>query len=533
MEHTKLVTPSELEDFAERRDSEPVIPELVALLVNLSVPDLTLCRMPYGNAIGLPGLDGMVQTEGGFRQFVPKQTSYWEIGRGEKAQKKASNDYKKRTDKTRPAERANATFVFVTPRSKDWNQLSQGAWIQKRQGDGWKEVKVIDGVQLCEWLREFPGVGKWLLQRIGLVKALTGFLTPAEHWLHLAQMVSKGDPPLPPKIFLAGRESACQQLDRLFRHEAQQLILAIESENDAEDFVAAFLESLDETTRRAYSSRCLFISDAEAWHTFSNLRFAHILVASPRLDLADSNEQLHLAARARGHGIIFSVSGAWSHGAEKLVPIMSPSRSLLEKTLVDSGFAQERAAELASAGAQSLAALKRFLRGLGELPPYATWENARLLAQASMVGKWKGDSAADREAMEILLGKSYGEWIEAARAETLRADTPLIQRNEAWKVISRGEAWSALGPRITDEDLDRFQKMALRILGEKDPQFDLPKDERYAASIHGKVLAHSRSIREGVVESLALLGAKANALSSTSHGKAEGTARLVVRRGCQ
>ena len=247
---------------------------------------------------------------------------------------------------------------------------------------------------------------------------------------------------MPPKIFLAGREYACQQLERLFRHEAQQLILAIESENDAEDFVAAFLESLDEPVRREFSRRCLFISDAEAWHTFSNLRFSHILVASPRLDLADSNEQLHLAARARGHGIIFSVSGAWSHGAEKLVPIMSPSRSLIEKTLIDSGFGHERAAELASAGAQSLAALKRFLRGLGELPPYATWENARLLGQASMVGKWKGHSAADREAMEILLGKSYGEWIAEARAETLRADTPLIQRNEAWKIISRGEAWA-------------------------------------------------------------------------------------------
>src|SRR5262245_18074477 len=75
MEHTKLVTPSELEDFADRRDSEPAIPELVAQLVNLSVPDLTVCRIPYGDSIGLPGLDGVVQTEGGFRQFVPTQTS--------------------------------------------------------------------------------------------------------------------------------------------------------------------------------------------------------------------------------------------------------------------------------------------------------------------------------------------------------------------------------------------------------------------------------------------------------------------------
>ena len=174
MEHTKIVTPSELEDFAGRRDSESVIPELVASLVNLSVPDLTLCRIPYGDSIGLAGLDGIVQTEGGFRQFVPKQTSYWEIGRGENARGKATTDYRKRTDNTPVAERAAATFVFVTPRSKDWDQPSQAAWIQKRQGDGWKEVKVIDGVQLCEWLREFPGVGKWLLQRIGLVESSHG-----------------------------------------------------------------------------------------------------------------------------------------------------------------------------------------------------------------------------------------------------------------------------------------------------------------------------------------------------------------------
>jgi hypothetical protein len=530
MEHSKLVTPSELEDFADRRDSEPVIPELVYLLINLSVPNLTLCRIPYGDAIGLPGLDGLVQTEAGFRQFVPKHASYWEIGRGEDAQRKATKEYKKRTHKMPIAERAKSTFVFVTPRSKTWDQPSQAAWIQRRQSDGWKDVKVIDGVQLCDWLREFPGIGKWLLQRIGLVKAMTGFQTPAEHWFHLTQIMSKDDPPLPPKIFLVGREKACQQLELLFRHEAQQLILAVEGENDAEDLIAAFLESLDEATRREYSNRCLFISDADAWHTFSNLRFSHVLVASSRLDLADSNEQLHIAARARGHDIIFSVSGAWSHGAESLIPIMSPSHSVLEKALNNSGFTRERAAELASAGAQNLAAMKRFLRGLGELPPYATWENARILAQASLVGKWRGDSAADRKAMEALLGKSYGEWIEAVRAETLRAGTPLIQRNEVWKVIPRAEAWSALGSRITDEDLDRFQKMAIRILGEKDPKFELPQDDRYAASMHGKVLVHSRSLREGVAESLALLGAKGKALSSTSNSKAEGTARVVVRK---
>lgn len=524
MEHTNLVTPSELEDFAKRRDSEAVIPELIYWLVTQSCPDITECRIPYGDSIRLPGLDGLVKTDGGYRQYVPKHTSLWEIGTGEDARDKATRDYTKRRKQTPPLERAQATFVFSTPRSRDWDQASQSDWISSRQADGWKEIKVIDGVRLCDWLREFPAIGKWLLQKIGLVNGGTGFHTPAERWSELAQLTREGDPVFPASIFLVGRESACEELERLFKGETQQLLLSIESEYDAEDFVAAFLQSLDEETRRAFSGRCLFISDPEAWNTFSNLRTSHVLVASPRLDLPESQEHLHMAARSRGHAIVFPVSA--SYGAERLVPIPSPSRTVLETTLIEAGFSNERASELASAGAHSLAALKRHLRGLGDLPPYATWENARLLAQVSLAGRWKGNTPADREAMEILLGKSYGEWIETARAETLRPDTPLIQRDESWKILSRGEAWSALGPRIADADLDRFQECAIRVLGEKDPQFEIPKEKRIFGE---KQLAHSRALRAGIAETLALLGSRPNALVSASQGKAELTVSIVVR----
>jgi hypothetical protein len=530
MEHTKLVSPGELEDFANRRDSEPVIPELISQLVRLSCPDLTLCRIPYDDAIGLPGLDGIVKTEGGFRQFVPKQTSFWEMGRNEGAQGKATADYRKRTEKTPVEERADTTFVFVTPRSKDWDQARQSKWLKKRQNDGWKELRILDGVQLCDWLREFPAVGGWLLQRIGLLKSLTGFRTPTEHWSNLERLSGKDDPPLPAKIFLIGREEACQKLERLFQHADQQLVLATESEHDTEDFVAAFIQSLDQDKRRLYSSRCLFVSEPDAWHTFANLQVPHVLIASPRLDLTESREQLHMTARARGHGVVVPLVGAASRGADEVIPILSPSRTPLETTLVESGFTGERAGELARVGAQSLGALKRFLLGLGQRPPYATWDSARLLAQAALIGGWKGDHAPDREAMEALLGKSYGEWIEAVRGETLRPDTPLFQRNETWRVISRVEAWSALGPRLADADLDRLQQMALRVLGEQDPQFELSKEERQTGYIQPHAPSYSPTIRAALADSLALLGTRPNALSSASHGKAEATAKVVVRK---
>jgi len=195
---------------------------------------------------------------------------------------------------------------------------------------------------------------------------------------------------------------------------------------------------------------------------------------------------------------------------------------------MEGGYSVERARELAAAGALSLAALKRKLRGLGSHPPYAEWGSAYSLAQANILGRWSGENPGDKNAVEKVVGKAYGEWIETVRPETLRSDTPLIQRNENWKILSRGEAWSALGPRLSNEDLDRFQKAAVLVLGERDPRFDLPKEERYLANIKGKVLKYSSSLRKGMAETLALLGSRPNALSSCSQGKAELVAKLTV-----
>ena len=531
MEHTQIVTASELEEYAERRDSEAVIPELVCMLVNESAPDLAVCRIPYGDNVNQPGWDGLVETATGFRQFVPQGKSFWEIGTGSHPQTKATSDFKKRTRNKSAADRQAGTYVFVTPRgagSGGWQEPAQSKWKRRRERFGWHRMNILDGQQMADWLREFPALGKWFLKQMGSLKTAAGFATPAEHWENLRELANDGDPSLPNKIFLVGRDRPCEELHRLFRGETKQLLLATESEQDAEDFVAAFLESLDVDTRRSFSNRCLFVRDADAWLSFANLKSSHVLVASPKLGM-ESDEQLHMAAKRRGHGVIIPVFGTWAHGKESLIQLRSPSASTLEITLRECGFESARARELAGAGALSLAALKRYLRGLGGVPPYATWPNARVLAQAELVGKWQGTNPADRAAMETLLGKSYGEWIEVARDETLRQDTPLIQRNERWTMISRGEAWSALGPRLTNEDLDRFQSLAITVLGERDPKLYLPKDERFAASIRGKALSHSVTIRDGVAESLALLGSRPDALSSCTRGKAEAVASAVVR----
>ncbi|MCY3826545.1 MAG: hypothetical protein OXG10_04065 [Candidatus Dadabacteria bacterium] len=66
------------------------------------------------------------------------------------------------------------------------------------------------------------------------------------------------------------------------------------------------------------------------------------------------------------------------------------------------------------------------------------------------------------------------------------------------------------------------------MLTERDPAFDLPKEERYAASLHKKILKHSPDIRKGLAEGLALLGNKPGVLVNCSPDKVRHTAASIV-----
>jgi hypothetical protein len=533
MDHTHIVQAGDLDRYAPTRDSQAVVPELVYWLVKQSCPNLVVCRIPYGDAVNQPGWDGMVETDEGFLEFVPKGKSYWEIGTGTVPQSKATDDFKKRTDEIDDKERADSSFVFVTPRSSGsggWNEPEQTKWLERRKDKGWKLIRVIDGVKLADWLREYPGLGKWIATKISLTAKLGGLSTATEHWDCLISESAVGDPPLPPKLFTVGRTGACEALQALFEGKTQVLMLFAESPQDVADFVSAFLAGQPTDTARTYSNRCLYINEEQAWRSIVETRSPHILVADPRLGLeTEEGAALQTLARRKGHAVVVPLCGAWSGDNPEILKLRSPSQSQIESVLKESGYTDIRARELGRIGSDRISALRRHLRGYGTLPPYATWDNATLIARAGLVGKWDGSNLADRDALEILLGKGYGEWIEILRPDTLRSDSPLIQNSEKWRFVARGEAWNSLGSRIADDDLDRFQKAAIAVLGERDKKFDTPKKERFTASIHGKVLAHSPLIRKGLAETLALIGSCPKALTSCSDGKAETTVVLVVR----
>ncbi len=124
---------------------------------------------------------------------------------------------------------------------------------------------------------------------------------------------------------------------------------------------------------------------------------------------------------------------------------------------------------------------------------------------------------------------NYDSWIHGLRDIRQEENSPLQLVNGVWKVRKRRTLWNELAPRIFDTHLDHIKQFSVKILTELDPQFEMPIDERYAASIHGKNLKHSSTLRKGIAETLALLGCYNNRLKNCSQFKAEQTASLAVR----
>ncbi|MHC4154292.1 MAG: hypothetical protein ACYST6_05145 [Planctomycetota bacterium] len=135
----------------------------------------------------------------------------------------------------------------------------------------------------------------------------------------------------------------------------------------------------------------------------------------------------------------------------------------------------------------------------------------------------------DKKVVEQLADENYSDWISAIRGILQEPGSPLSLKNGVWRVVKRKEMWQELGGMLFDDHLDRFKQIVVEVLKERDPQFELATDERFAASIHGKVLKHSHELRKGLAESLALLGSEADALKNCSRGKAEGIAIVSVR----
>lgn len=160
--------------------------------------------------------------------------------------------------------------------------------------------------------------------------------------------------------------------------------------------------------------------------------------------------------------------------------------------------------------------------------PILTSQYATYLGLLALLGGWNEKKPSDTKIVSQLLGISYDEWLQKAQDILNLPNSPITLRNGVWGFASKAEIWNQFAPRLLDKDIDTFSSIAISVLKEYDPVFELAPKDRFAASIYGKVFKHSRELRLGISEGLALLGTRARACTNLSLDKAEIVSDTVI-----
>ncbi len=486
--------------WADNVAARSELPALLRRLVNSTGFDLTGVDFPAFDNAQRKGWDGYAEA-GTPTQWIPGGKSGWEFGCNKSPGPKAESDYTARVGSVEAKERAQTTFVFVTPRN--WH--GKAAWASEKRALGdWKDVKAYDASDIEQWLEQSAPVQIWLAERLG--KPTTGYRSLSQCW---NSWEPAGDYTLSPSLFAPAVNSHADTFSRwLDREPSQPFIVAADSRDEALAFLACLVAS-DKLSSRRSSDDAIVFDSADAVRQLSTASPGTFMAVADRPEIESELNPLF----KKFHCIIVRPRNAVDAGPDVSLDLLRSED--FESGLKDMGIEKDMADRLAHESACSPTILRRRLShpGTTRTPGWANeTELASKLLPAVLIGAWQTSSKADREIVSLLAQTNYENFEAVLSRALLFDDPPLWSVGQFRGVTSKIDALFAIAATITEKDLREFMIAAEYVLSELDPALELPEEDRWAAGMYGKVRDHSAALRSGVCETLVLLAVHGNTL---------------------
>ena len=171
----KFITTTDLKQWADTKECQQLLPELIKKLIDASVSNIERLTFPSGDAVSVHGWDGVVSCEERI-DIIPEGVSLWECGATKDASGKITHDFGVREEDPLGYTKSSSTFVLVTPRI--WGGSDE--WQRTHKSD-WKKVVVYTAVELERWIDNNPSVGIWLAKTLRKLPS-SGYTLPELFW---------------------------------------------------------------------------------------------------------------------------------------------------------------------------------------------------------------------------------------------------------------------------------------------------------------------------------------------------------------
>ncbi|MBD2078312.1 hypothetical protein H6F86_31380 [Phormidium sp. FACHB-592] len=329
------------------------------------------------------------------------------------------------------------------------------------------------------------------------------------------------EPSLSPNLVIGGREKERDRIISWLRGSPSPLSLQADSAEESIAFLAAVVENLDDEERTAVLSRAVVVEGATAWQSL-------IISSDPLILVARLNQPDGIGRAIKSGHHVFMPSGRLGSNDASLLPRIV--RDAAEQALKEMGLSPDRARNLATLARRSLSALRRKLAVARHIqqPAWAQANNAQALLSSLLASAWNASYEGDRNALAQLSGIPYEQLQTILVRWANEPDPPVRRVGDLWMIAAQEDAWRLIARYLTDDDLQRFENVAIAILSEFDPAFELPPEQRYAASVYGKVLTRSGRLRTSIAETLALMATLSAEIPFTANKTGEDVTHRIT-----
>ncbi len=472
-------------------DARHLLPVLVRRLIHETGRELQKLDFPgYDNA-QRHGFDGQVLA-GVETLNVPAGQSVWELSVEGDPKRKAESDYTARVNSLSPTDRAETTFVFVTPHN--WRKKDE--WVKDKNSlDKWKEVRAYDASDLEQWLETTFALRVWLAERLGI--STRGIRSLEACWNEWA---AASDPQMTPAIFAP---SICNYkkkiLDWLGASPDRPFTIAADSRLESTAFIACLLR--EEDVLASISGSALVFESVDALESLAKL-------TDPIIAIVRNEEVEHRIADAFRRHYCIVVRPRNTSGEQPDIVIDPLGRESFEKALSDMGLERHHFDVLAKKSGLSPTVLRRRLSKVPGIktPPWAKDPvTAQKLIPMALVGMWDTGLDADQKILAHLAASSFND-VERAVAELHQIeDSPIWCIGKYRGVTSKIDAIFAINLLITEEDLTKFITMAKNVLSKSNPATELLENEEGSPDIFRSMGDPSDMLRNGIRDTLVFL----------------------------
>lgn len=463
---------------------------LLRTLIHSTGRDLQKVDFPGNDDAERAGWDGFLEAGSG-TPWIPSGASGWEFGVTANIRGKADGDFAKSVRAIESAERADITFVFVTPRR--WP--GKAAWIAEMQAKMlWKEIRAYDASDLEQWLEQSLAAQTWFANQTN--GPTIGVRTLERCWGDWANVA---DPALHPSLFATASEAWSGQVKSFIaRGGTEPLVIAADSVEEALAFLSQVLATPELERHR---DQVLVFDKAGVLPMLAQGTTDFIAVVYSR----EVERELGPYSTSLRTIVVYPRNASSVEPHVILEPLGFES---FAKALDAMGKSRDDIGRLTSSSGRSLTVLRRQLSNIPAIhtPVWAEdIKTASELVPMAFIGAWNAQNNADQIILSRLAEAPF-DVLERRILELLRLnDSPVWSIGKYRGVISKIDSLFAIASAISKADLDHFLDVARTVLSEDDPALDLPAEDRWAAGLHGKVREFSEAVREGVSESLVLL----------------------------